>query len=242
MRELLLSNWAKFVTPLGLDSYLQGVWYELSVGSLTGYAMTVWTGCHKVTAATDSTAIIAIGQMIALSIGVNTTKLHGMENKLLPYLGQMLDSWWKNDPPLNKKTSCWISVLNYLCHVGQSQTATPLRGCSWWPNLICILLSPVSRGIHYKKGPELFKINRVFKIEDMTFLQGQFGASTSAGPNSPHKLIMTTDSAMQNWAIKRMVGKVSASIRRPMGESVACPACALWHCYISICEHTKTQR
>lgn len=67
--------------------------------------------------------------MIALTVGINQTKLYGMENKLLLHLGQMLDgSWIENrGPPPTKKLLVEQDVLEYLCHVGQSQTATHLE-------------------------------------------------------------------------------------------------------------------
>lgn len=111
--EMHWTNWSKFILPLALNSYLQGVWYEHNVRVLTGYSVAVQTGHNSysrwVTAA-------AVGQMITLVIGINPTKLPSTENKLLPQLVQMLDGWWKDDPPPTKILPIKACVPKYLCH------------------------------------------------------------------------------------------------------------------------------
>jgi hypothetical protein len=116
---------------MGLDPYLQDTKYDHRVRALTGYAAAVRSGYygrgHKVTAATVSTALTAIGQTIALAVGVNPTKLLGMDNKLLPRLAQMLDGWRKKDPPPMKKLPVEADEPEYLCNFGNTKLATPLE-------------------------------------------------------------------------------------------------------------------
>lgn len=75
--ETYWSHWEKFVQPLGMDSFLQGVTYTDHVCLLTGFAACVCTGDgdheHQVTTHTISTVHTAIGQTISLAIGTNPT-------------------------------------------------------------------------------------------------------------------------------------------------------------------------
>jgi len=170
------ANWTKFLTPLGMDPYLQDVTYKHCVRLLTGYAATVRTGHygrgHTVTAAKVSTAITAIGQMIALAIGVNPTKLHGTENKLLPRLSQMLDVWRKHDPPPTKKLRVESDLSEFLCHGGKSHTlASPLESAVW--DLTVIAFYYLLHGGEYttKGSRNSSKQTVQFKLEDVTFFR-----------------------------------------------------------------------
>jgi len=68
---------------------------------LTNFAAFIHAGDmglgHTVTTQTVSTAMTAIGRMIALAVRENHTKLTS-SNKLLPWLAQMLDGWCKDNP------------------------------------------------------------------------------------------------------------------------------------------------
>ena len=70
-----------------MDPYVQGTTYVDRVRMLTGFAAYVHLGDadreHQVTTQTVSTALTAIGQMIALAVGYNPTKLTGSD-KLIP--------------------------------------------------------------------------------------------------------------------------------------------------------------
>ena len=87
-REMHWTAWTKFLSPLGIDPYLQDVAYEQRVQVLTGFAAAVRSGTYSrgrtVTAATVSVAITALGQTIALAVGINPMKLPSGDNKLLP--------------------------------------------------------------------------------------------------------------------------------------------------------------
>jgi hypothetical protein len=122
-----------------------------------------------VTAATVGTVITAIGQMIALAIGVNPTKLHGTENKLLPRLSQIFDGWRKVNPPPMKKLSVESDAPEYLCHVGQLPTATPLGAAIGDLTLIAFYyLLRVSK--YTTKGSQNSSKQTVqFKLKDVTF-------------------------------------------------------------------------
>lgn len=108
-----------------MDHYLQGTPYINQVHLLTGFAAFVRSGgtgrrCQVATQ-TVSTALTAIGQTIALAIG-----LSGSE-KLIPRLSQMLDGWQKDNPATAKKLPVKADVPAYLCRLGAVPTATALE-------------------------------------------------------------------------------------------------------------------
>jgi hypothetical protein len=83
-----------YVRPLGVDPFLQGTPYTTRVRCLSGFAARIRRGGYGrgLTVKGDmvSTAITAVGKEIALACNSNPTKLDGSD-KLLPWLGQMLD-------------------------------------------------------------------------------------------------------------------------------------------------------
>ncbi len=106
-RKTHWENWIRYVGPLGLDPYSQGVQYTTKVRVLTGFAARVRQGLYgrgkRVAAGTVVGAFTAVGQEIALACGTNPTKITGSE-RLLPQLSQILDGWRKEDPPTTKKS------------------------------------------------------------------------------------------------------------------------------------------
>ena len=127
-----------------------------------GYVAAVCTGYYgrgcTVRAVPVSAALTAIGQTIALAVGVNPTKLYGTESKLLPRLSKMLDGWLKDDPPPMKKLSAESNVPEYLCQVGQSRMATPLESAGGDLALIAFYYF-LRVGEYTTKGMELFQTN-----------------------------------------------------------------------------------
>jgi hypothetical protein len=104
-----------------VDPHLQGTPFTEAVRAITGFAARVRVGGYgrgrEVKADTVSTAISAIGKEIALTSGVNPTKLKNSE-KLLPRISQMLDGWRKNDGPVMKKLPVEVDVPEYLVRLG----------------------------------------------------------------------------------------------------------------------------
>ena len=137
-----------------------------------GYTAATCTGYygrgHTVTAAMVSAALMAIGQMIALVIGVNSTKLHGTEN-ILPCLSQMLDGWRKADPPPSKKLPAESNVPEYLCQIGHLKTATPLEAAVGdFPLIAFYYLLQVGE-YTTKSSQNSSKQTVQFKLKDVTF-------------------------------------------------------------------------
>jgi hypothetical protein len=83
-------NWTKYVQPLGLDPFLQGVWYTTKVRVLTGFAERVRRGLYgrgkRVQTGTVVGALTAIGQEVTLACGENPPKVTRIKKLLLRLL------------------------------------------------------------------------------------------------------------------------------------------------------------
>jgi hypothetical protein len=116
-RDVAWRHWTAYVSPLGLDPYLQNAPYNHAVRAITGFAARLRTGFYgrkrKITAPAVNSTIMAIGTTIALATGTNPTKING-QDKLIPRLAQMMVGWKKEDPPTMKKLPVGIDVLEYI--------------------------------------------------------------------------------------------------------------------------------
>ncbi len=86
-RKTHWANWTRYVRPLVLDPFIQGIEYTTRVCTLTGFAARVWQGLFgkgkRVATGMVVGAITAIGQEVALVCRRNPTKILGSD-KLLP--------------------------------------------------------------------------------------------------------------------------------------------------------------
>jgi hypothetical protein len=84
---------------------------------LSGFVTQVRTGYYgqgkQVQAGSVSSAIMAIGQAIALATNTNPTKIVGSD-KLLPRIQQMLDGFCKANPPTIKQLLVEADVPEFL--------------------------------------------------------------------------------------------------------------------------------
>jgi hypothetical protein len=91
-RKTHWANWTKYVQPLGLDPFLQGVCYTTKLRVLPGFVARVRRGLYgqgkQVQTGTIVGALTAIGQEILLACGENPTKVTG-SIKLIPKLQQI---------------------------------------------------------------------------------------------------------------------------------------------------------
>ena len=106
-RKTHWANWNKYVRPLGLDPYLQGVQYTTKVRVLTRFAARVQHGHYgrgkQVATGTVLGALTANRQEIALACGTNPTKNHGKRQTpatAFPNLRRMVQRG-----PANNKTT-----------------------------------------------------------------------------------------------------------------------------------------
>jgi hypothetical protein len=128
-RQKYWDCWVAYVSPLGMDPYLQKTEYALAVRALTRFAARVRRGAYgrqrKIKVGSVSSAITAIGTEIALVTGINPTKL-AYSDKLIPRLEQTMEEWRKEDPPTIKKLPVEADVPELLSHIGTSPTANEL--------------------------------------------------------------------------------------------------------------------
>ena len=222
-----------------MDPYLQGVRYDHRVRLLTGYAAAIRSGYYgrgrTVTAATVSTALTAVGQTIALAVGINPTKLPGGDNKLLPRLSQALDGWRKSDPPPTKKLPVEADIPEYLCHVGQTKHAPPLETAVG--DLTVIAFYYLLRvGEYTAKGTRNSSKQTVqFKLEDVTFFgKNSKGHLTQLARNAPRELIMSAQSATLKLDNQKNGWRGVCIHQEANGEQVACPVRALGRRFLAI--------
>ena len=64
-------------------------------------------------------ALTAIGKTISMTYGVNSTKIHGSD-KLAPRLQQMMDGYYKLDPPTGKKLPVEVDTPEHIA-AGKTQ-------------------------------------------------------------------------------------------------------------------------
>jgi hypothetical protein len=228
---------------LGVDPYLQDTRYKHRVRLLTGFAAAVRSGYYgrgrTVTAATVSTALTAVGQTVALAVGVNPTKVLGGDNKLLPRLSQTLDGWRKSDPPPTKNLPVEADIPEYLCHLGLAKNASPLDKAVG--DLAVIAFYYLLRvGEYTIKGTRNSSKQTVqFKVEDVTFFgKDSSGNLVQVGRNAPRELIMSAQSATLKLDNQKNGWRGVCIHQEANGESVACPVRALGQCYLDIRDHS----
>jgi hypothetical protein len=128
-RQKYWTHWQKYVSPVGVDAYLQDTPFSKRIRLLSGFAARVRTGHYgngrQVKGCTVSSAITAVGQTIALACDANPTKVIGSE-RLLPRLQIMLDGYRKVDPETQKKLPVQLDVPKLLVETAY-QPGTPER-------------------------------------------------------------------------------------------------------------------
>jgi hypothetical protein len=101
-----LDHWQAYTRPLGVDPYLQDTIFSMCMQVLFGFMARVHTGYFgqgkQVKHCTVSSAITAVGQMIALVCNNIPTKII-RSDKFIPWLQVMLDGYCKADPFAVKK-------------------------------------------------------------------------------------------------------------------------------------------
>jgi hypothetical protein len=102
---------------VGVNPYLQDAPFSKQIRPLSGFAAQVRTGYYgkgnQVKNCTVSSALTAIGQMVALACNSNPMKVVGSEC-LLPGLQVMLDGYQKGDPPNQKKLPVQADIPELL--------------------------------------------------------------------------------------------------------------------------------
>lgn len=140
----------------------------------------------------------------------------------------MLDGWRKTDPPPTKKLPVEADVPEYLCHVGQAKTATPLEAAVG--DLALVAFYYLLRvGEYTSKGSRNSSKQTVqFKLEDITFFcKDDKGALRQLGRQAPSHLIMTAHSATLKLDNQKNGWRGVCIHQEANGEDIACPVRAL---------------
>ncbi len=129
-RESCWKNWVANVPTVGVDPSLQGVPFGTKSRLLTGFAQRVREEYYgrgtTVRAGTVCTAIMAIGQTIAMVHRENPTKTLGSE-RFFPCLQQCIDGFRKQDPVSQKKLPVEVDIPKYLVECTLDPSANELH-------------------------------------------------------------------------------------------------------------------
>jgi hypothetical protein len=94
-----------------------------------GFAARVRSGYfgrgQQVQASTVSSVITAVGQKITLDTNTNPTKIMGSK-KFLPCLQELLDGYWLEDPPTEKKLPVEANLPELLFDMGYGPNGNTL--------------------------------------------------------------------------------------------------------------------
>ena len=235
-RKTHWANWIRYVRPLGLDPYSQGVQYTTKVRVLTGFAARIRQGFYgrgkRVAAGTVVGAITAVGQEIALACGTNPTKIAGSE-RLLPRLSQILDGWCKEDPPTTKQLPVEADVPELLAEIGRDGTGSDLDKTIGDLTLIAFyyLLRIGEYTIKGKRNETKQTVQ--FKYEDVTFFKKNTVEQLRClSRHAPALSIATADGATMKLDNQKNGWKGETN-----GEDYLCPVRALGRRFLHIRKH-----
>ncbi len=235
------ANWTRYVRPLGLDPYSQGVQYTTKVRVLTGFAARVRQGLYgrgkRVAAGTVVDAITAVGQEIALACGTNPIKIAESE-RLLPQLSQILDGWHKEDPPTTKQLPVEADVPELLAEIGRNGNGSDLDKAIGDLTLIAFYYLLRIREYTIKGKRNETKQTVQFKYEDVTFFKkNTSGQLRCLSRQAPAHLIATADGATMKLDNQKNGWKGVCVYQETNGEDYLCPVRALGRCFLHIRKH-----
>jgi len=173
-RKTHWTNWTRYVRPLGLDPFVQGIKYTTKVCALTGFAARVRQGLFgrgkRVATGTVIGAITAIGQEVVLVCGRNPTTIL-RSDKLLPRLsqtpGQMAKGRPTNDETAPRRGRCPRTPLRTRTGRHREQSRPSNRGSHTYR----FLLPPAHRRVHNKGDTQRKKSNGPIQIRGHHLLQ-----------------------------------------------------------------------
>ena len=220
-------HWSTYVSPLGLDPYLQKTVFTHKSRALSGFAARVRAGYygrgHKITAAAVASAISAIGATIALATGCNPTKLDNSD-KLLPRLSQMLDGMRREDPPTMKKLPVESDVPQFLSDLSRTPAASPLDHAIG--DLALIAFYYLLRVGEYttKSTRQNTKRTVQFRVKDVTFFTTTAtGHITQLSRRAAASLLFTATSATLKLDNQKNGWKGVCVHHHSNGEPFNCP-------------------
>ncbi len=214
--------------------------------TLSGFAAQVRTGYYgkgkQVKNCTVSSALMAVGQTIALACNNNPTKIKGSD-KLLPRLQVMLDGYGKEDPGTIKKLPVQSDVLELLVTMAYNGGGTEKEKVA--ADLTMIAFYYLLRvGEYTVKGSRtLTKQTVQFKYEDVTFFRKNIkGQLKCLSQNSPDSLIATADGATLKLDNQKNGWKGVCVYHETNGDKEHCPVRALGRRYLHLRNHGSTKQ
>jgi hypothetical protein len=147
----------------------------------------------------------------------------------------MLDGWRKTDPPPTKKLPVEADVPEYLCHMGQAKSATPLEAAVGDLTLVAFYYL-LRVGEYTSKGSRNSTKQTVqFKLEDVTFFRkDERGTIRQLGRQAAPHLIMSAHSATLKLDNQKNGWRGVCIHQEANGETIACPVRALGRRYIEL--------
>lgn len=240
-REKHWTRWVAYVTPMGVDPYLQETPHTYKSRLLSGFAARVRHGGYgnrkEVKVGTVSSALTSIGTTIALVTGTNPTKVTNSEH-LLPRLTQMMDGWKKHDPATIKKLPVEADVPELLGQVGSRVEANELDKAIG--DLALIAFYYLLRVGEYtvKHSRNHTKQTVQFRFRDVTFFKkDQRGRLRQLSRLAPDHDILTANSATLKLDNQKNGWKGVCINQQTNGEHILCPVRALARRVLHIRQH-----
>jgi len=245
--ETCWSRWAAYVAPMGVDPFLQDTPFTNRVRLLTGFAGRVRTGYYgqgkQIQAGSVSSAITAVGQMIALAMNTNLPipQIVGSD-KLLPRLQQMPDGFKKADPPTTKQLPVEADVPELLVQLGLSPEACELDRAV--DDLTMIAFYYLLRiGEYTTKGTRNnSKQMEEFNMGDITFFAKDKQGNLCCLPrDGTSDLIAAADGATMKLDNQKNGWKGVCVYQEANGDPLDCPVRALGRGYLHLCKNGATK-
>ncbi len=229
-------HWQAHAKPVGVDPYLQDTPFSKQVRLLSGFAARVRKGYYRygnhVKNCTVSSAIMAVGQTIALACESNPTKVIGLEC-LLPCIQIMLDGYRMVDPPTRKKLPVQADDPELLVEQAYQSTTTQRQRATADLTMVAFYYL-LQVGEYTVKGSRNNTKQTVqFKYEDVSFFQKNTRGQLPCLPrDAPDHLIATTDGATLKLDNQKNGWKGVCVYHEMNGDEWHCSVRALARCYL----------
>ncbi len=232
---------------MGVDPFLQDTPFTIRVRLLTGFAGRVRTGYYgqgkQFQARSVSSAIMAIGQAIALAMNTNPNKIVGSD-KLLPHPQQMLDGFQKVDPPTSsKQLPVEADVPEFLVQLGLSSEARELDHAIVNLRMMAFYYL-LYIGEYTTKGTQNnSKQMEEFKMKDITFFaKDKQGNLCCLSRDASADLIAEADGATMKLDNQKNGWRGVCIYQEANGDPINCPIRALGRKYLHLCENGATKK
>ena len=244
------TRWQAFVTPLGIDPYLQNTIFVHKVRALTGFAQAIRErGFNKeggkVRAPTVSSALTAVGKTCAMAGGTDPTK-DPATGRFLPRIQEQLDGYRKEDPPTQKELPVEADVPEFLVSLAMRRGATEKDKAVG--DLVMIAFYYLLRvGEYTKKGKgaqdwdEFETQTQPFRLKDIAFFSRQSKTDRLARlpTTASDEAIMTASNATIKLANQKNGHKEVCINHEHNLDEINCGVRAIERRYCHIRKHTN---